>query len=160
MTTGGLQLQKVEAFNKAGLALLAQLHRRAFTEQDERPWSVNSFEQLIVSPGVEAHLFVENDQPVGFSLVRSVCDEADLISIAVDPAMQGKGRAGKALQMIISELKSTGIARLFLEVREDNIKAIQLYRSLGFKKIGERASYYQTISGKKLDAHVFSLIVE
>jgi len=159
MTKLQLQAVQIESGNRAALALMAQLHRRAFIEQDERPWNIKAFEQLLASQGCEAFLYYLEDSPVGFAFVRNVCDEAELISIAIDPVSQGQGFAKQVLKHLLKQLVSWGVYTLFLEVRQDNQKAVQLYRSVGFKKIGERKAYYQTLSGKRLDADVFSLAV-
>ena len=42
----------------------------------------------------------------------------------------------------MEELSEKGQNNLFLEVKEDNIQAINLYLKLGFKKINERKNYY------------------
>ena len=160
MTAAPLTAIFVESSNKAALALIAQLHRRAFSAQDEQPWSLGAIEKLMASPGFEALVYFAADVPVGFVLVRVVADEAELISVAVDPDCQSKGYAKQVMSFLCDQLKKRQICNLFLEVRQDNQKAIQLYRSCGFKKIGERRDYYKTTSGKKLDAHVFSFTIE
>jgi len=147
----------VDAANSAAVDLLAELHGRAFSAQNERPWTAKSIEELLKSPGFEGYLYYVGEQAVGFSLVRCVCDEAELISIAVDPIAQGDGFGRVALRQLMSQVKANGVSTLFLEVREDNLKARQLYQSMGFKNIGCRPAYYQTLSGKKYDALVFSL---
>lgn len=155
-----LEAIPVTQSNNAALALMAQLHRRAFTAQGEAAWAAATFGQFLASPGFEARLFNAGDRPIGFSLVRHVCDEAELISVAVDPSEQGNGFAKGILMHVLARLKALKVSNLFLEVRQDNVKAIQLYRSVGFKQIGERQKYYQTTDGKKLDAHVYSFIIE
>lgn len=143
--------------DKVGLALLAQMHSRAFSAQREKPWTVDSFSSLLATSGLEALVYAVDEKPIGFSVVRSVLDEAELITVAVDPAFQGNGYARTILTEVIGDLRTVGVAHLFLEVRQDNKPAIGLYRSLGFKKIGVRKAYYQTIDGKKIDADIFSL---
>jgi [ribosomal protein S18]-alanine N-acetyltransferase len=160
MTHEAFSSMQVGADNGPAHALMAQIHRRSFGAQDEKPWSAQSFAELIVSPGVEAQLYYAGDEPVGFSLVRSVCDEAELISLAIDPSSQRQGFARGIMQQLQMRLIDQKIARIFLEVRQDNQKAIQLYRALNFEKIGERRAYYQTMDGKRVDAHVFSLSLE
>jgi len=147
----------VKSGNSAALAILAQIHRRAFEPQGERAWSTSSFDQMLASPGCEAFLYHRQKVPVAFVLVRSVCDEAELVSLAVDPEFQSLGFARAMLVGLIDHLTNKGIAQFHLEVRQDNKKAIKLYRSCGFVKIGERRAYYQISAGKKVDAHLFCL---
>jgi len=147
----------VKSGNGAATAILAQLHRRAFEAQGERAWSAHAFEQMLASPGCEAFLYHQENTPVAFALVRSVCDEAELVSLAVDPEFQSQGFARAVIAGLMDHLITQGVAQLHLEVRQDNKKAIKLYRSCGFVQIGERRAYYQTSGGKKIDAHLLSL---
>lgn len=64
--------------------------------------------------------------------------EREILFLAVDPAHRRRGIAKMLLQ---SELaRSRG--EWFLEVRESNLAAIQLYTSLGFRETGKRENYY------------------
>jgi ribosomal-protein-alanine N-acetyltransferase len=42
----------------------------------------------------------------------------------------------------IRQLQGDRIARLFLEVSEENAPALSLYRQLGFRQVGIRKGYY------------------
>ncbi|MBV1901817.1 MAG: GNAT family N-acetyltransferase, partial [Kordiimonadaceae bacterium] len=128
----------VEPENEAAYALMAQLHRRAFEAQGEKAWTVHSFRELLKSPGMKATIVEKEGSPFGFFLYRIVTDEAELISIGLDPLYQGQGLAALLLSQLQSDLALAGVKQLFLEVREGNEKAIKLYTGFGFKKIGER----------------------
>jgi len=147
----------VQCGNRAGTALLAELHAAAFSPQDERTWQPSEFAALLETPGTSATLYSAEGKPAGFTLVRTILDEAELISIAVAPTYQGKGYAKAMMDDTIQQLKALGVRRFYLEVREDNQQALALYRTTNFKKIGERKDYYKQLSGKKLNAQVFSL---
>ncbi|GIL02089.1 MAG: N-acetyltransferase GCN5 [Alphaproteobacteria bacterium] len=81
---------------------------------------------------------------VGYAmlLLRRGTAMARLYSIAVDPASAGKG-IGEALVRAAEELAfDRGRLLLRLEVREDNERAIDLYRRLGYRPIGRYLDYY------------------
>jgi ribosomal-protein-alanine acetyltransferase len=63
--------------------------------------------------------------------------EREILNLAVRPQYRGLGIATKLLQ---NELQQK--ATHFLEVRESNAAARQLYRKLGFIEIGRRPNYY------------------
>jgi len=75
--------------------------------------------------------------------------EAEIHTIGVDPAHQGRG-IGRALLRGLLEVADAAHAAVFLEVRTDNDAARALYESEGFTVIGLRRRYY-TPSGA--DAH-------
>ena len=151
------QALNVDVKNHKALALLASLHARAFEGRDEKTWHAKDFEKFLNSPGFEAFIYHSAKQPVAFALVRIVCDEAELITVGVDPVFQRNGHAKRVLAHLTGHLKLRGVESLFLEVREDNYSAMTLYEACGFIKSGERRAYYQTLSGVKYDAYLFSL---
>lgn len=86
----------------------------------------------------------EADRAVGYALIhlRRAGGRLRLYSIAVDPASAGKG-IGEALVRAAEELAfDRGRLLLRLEVREDNERAIDLYRRLGYRPIGRYLDYY------------------
>jgi [ribosomal protein S18]-alanine N-acetyltransferase len=75
--------------------------------------------------------------------------EAEIHTIGVDPAFQGRG-IGRALLRGLLAVADAARATVFLEVRTDNDAARGLYESEGFAVVGLRQHYY-TPSGA--DAH-------
>lgn len=138
----------------------AHLHQQAFGALDEAPWSAASFRQLVESPGMEIWLAHKDGRAAGYILTRRVLDEAELISIAVDPACQQSGCGGKLLDTALAHLAVHGVKSLFLEVRADNHAALGFYDRHGFRKTGVRRGYYQTQSGKRIDALCLMLSIK
>ena len=79
----------------------------------------------------------------GFAIYSAMADQAQLLNIAIHPESQGCGWGRRLLELIIEEIPA-GIDNLFLDVRVSNFRAIRLYQSYNFHKIGERKSYYRT----------------
>jgi [ribosomal protein S18]-alanine N-acetyltransferase len=69
--------------------------------------------------------------------------EADVLTLAVDPACWGRGIGTALLTALVAEAGNRGCAEVFLEVREDNPRARALYRRHGFAEVGVRRGYYQ-----------------
>jgi ribosomal protein S18 acetylase RimI-like enzyme len=118
--------------------LLAVLHAQAFDD----PWDAPALAALLAGDGVTALVAGEADAPLGFVMLRSVADEAEILTIAVLPAARRR-RVGRALMgEAILMARAAGAGRLFLEVAEDNPPALGLYASLGFVQQGRRPGYY------------------
>lgn len=124
---------------------LAALHARAFTRL--RPWSAAEFTSLLTSP----HVFL-TAMPHSFALGRVVTDEAELLTIATDPAKQRSGFGAACLAAFETTAHARGATQCFLEVDAENAAAIALYRHSGFAETGRRANYYSLPDGTRTDA--------
>ena len=60
---------------------------------------------------------------------------------------RGRGIGDKLLNYLIEKYKDSDIKNITLEVKEDNIIAINLYKKYGFKKVSTREKYYDGING-------------
>lgn len=129
-------------------AALAALHARAF----EAPWSEAEFSTILSQSGVMAIRHA-----AGFLLLRVVADEAEILTLAVDPEARRRGIARALVAEAALAATSTGAVRLFLEVAEDNAAARGLYRAAGFAQAGRRRGYYARSGGPAVDALVLAL---
>ena len=114
---------------------LAHLHASAFTE--DRPWSAAEFASLLSLPGT---LLLGDAR--AFLLGRIVLDEAEVLTLATDPAHRRQGLAGLLLAQFEEEARARGAAHAFLEVAEDNAAARALYEGRGYREVGRRPAYY------------------
>ena len=78
----------------------------------------------------------------GFVLARVVADEAEILTLAVDPHRQGQGAGHLLLQAAMGEAQRRGAVAIFLEVAPSNAAALALYGSAGFVQVGRRPRYY------------------
>jgi [ribosomal protein S18]-alanine N-acetyltransferase len=79
----------------------------------------------------------------GYAGLLAGGSEADVQTIGVAPAAQGRGVGTLLLRALTGEAVRRGTTSLLLEVRADNAPAIALYRREGFERIGVRRRYYQ-----------------
>lgn len=78
----------------------------------------------------------------GFAVVWQYCDEAHITDFAVSPQVRRRGFGNDLLDGVFRELRKKRIVSVFLEVRESNTPAIELYKKFGFRIIGVRQKYY------------------
>ncbi len=124
---------------------LADIHQQSFVFP--RPWSVAEITDLIDSPNV--HLLVESG---GFALIRIAGPEAELLTIAVDPAQRRQRIASRLMATLLETAKCHGVEEVFLEVAEGNTPAIALYETSGFTRRATRKGYYIGPNGQKINA--------
>ena len=92
----------------------------------------------------------------GYAVVSSGACEAHILNICVARAWRGQGIGRALLNRLIDDIRATGNEVVFLEVRPSNLKAIVLYESAGFVRIGLRRGYYPAAGGRE-DAYVYRL---
>ena len=131
----------------------AALHAVSFAN----PWSATEFEGLLTSASVVADGIGEQPDLSGFVLSRRAVDEAEILTIAVDPHARGSGIGTALLGGHLSRLSRLGVSTLFLEVDEANAPALALYRRFGFQQVGRRAAYYAKADGARASALILKL---
>lgn len=140
----------------------AELERELFPGDD--PWSEQAFREevraghhYLAARGVSGARIEtvrnvgdagEGDRLVGYGGLAFVADgwsryrpEAEVHTIGVDPAYQGRG-IGRALLCGLLAVADAKGATVFLEVRTDNDAAKALYEAGGFTVVGLRRRYY------------------
>ncbi|MDW8236957.1 MAG: ribosomal protein S18-alanine N-acetyltransferase [Aquificaceae bacterium] len=108
-------------------------------------WDKRAFEREFKVPNSRRWVLEIQDQVIGYCIIWIVADEAQIMSIAIDKAHQGKG-LGKFLLASVLEKIFDEVKIVTLDVKSSNFKAIRLYQSFGFEMVSYRSRYYQ--SGK------------
>lgn len=132
----------------AAATRLAGLHAAAFST----PWDAAALQALLEQTGV----FVI-EEPDGFILLRTVADEAEILTLAVRPGARRLGLGARLVREGGTMAAARGAARLFLEVADDNPAALALYARAGFAEVGRRPRYYARASGDRQDALILAL---
>ncbi len=132
---------------------MAQIHAQCFTTP--RPWQAAEFASLLASPSV---IVLHSDN--GFALGQIAGPESELLTIAVHPDAQGKGKGRDLLRRFIESMRQSNVYDIFLEVAETNIGAISLYESAGFVVTGRREAYYNAPNAIKIAAITMKYTME
>ena len=72
-----------------------------------------------------------------------IVDELHIATIATHPEFRGQGIGRQLLLHVVGSAKKEGAIRAFLEVRESNLIALNMYRDFGFVEDGRRVKYYK-----------------
>ncbi len=86
---------------------------------------------------------VTGDGPVGYIVARHALDEGEILNLGVALPVRRRGVGRALVGRVLETLAATGVAAVFLEVRESNVPAQQLYEAFGFQEVGRRRHYYQ-----------------
>jgi ribosomal-protein-alanine N-acetyltransferase len=129
----------------------------AFGDKFGEAWTRSQLSGILPMAGVFLTLATDcmRESVLGFSLVRTVADESELLLIAVVPDEQRRGLGTLLLDHFLDRAREDEVSRVHLEVRDGN-PAIGMYLSAGFSPVGRRRNYYHAGSGKRYDAITLS----
>lgn len=87
----------------------------------------------------------ENNEIIAFGGLWFNIDEAHVMNIAVKKEFRRQHVGTELLEFLVAEAKKENKNCITLEVREDNVPAIELYKKLEFDEIGRRKKYYKKL---------------
>ena len=107
------------------------------------PWPARSF-QFELTDNLASRCWVaELDGRVVAMLVAwMIVDEVHIATIATHPDFRKQGIARNLLSHVLRSAREEGAVSSFLEVRESNLGAQEMYRQFGYVETGRRAQYY------------------
>lgn len=107
------------------------------------PWSEESFIRAFEDGLCEFAVAEDESGVFGYILFSTFFEDAEIMSVAVRSGKRHLG-AGKVLvERALGRSSELGASRCFLEVRESNDAARNLYRGLGFKELRKIRNYYR-----------------
>jgi ribosomal-protein-alanine N-acetyltransferase len=128
----------IRAARPDDLPAMAAIHAQCFPD----PWNAQSLAQALAAPGVFALVAAREDALSGLILARVAAEEAEILTVAVAPALR-RGGTGRSLVAQAARLaQDSGALVFYLEVSTANVAAQGLYRGLGFAEAGRRKGYY------------------
>lgn len=125
---------EIEKLSEKYIKDVAKIEKACFS----KPWDEISIAAELKNEFSEFYIAVENGTAVGFVGLYALTGEADIVRVGVLPQYRNRGIARAVLAKSLEDVDGN----VFLDVRESNVPAISLYRSLGFYDTGVRKDYY------------------
>jgi ribosomal protein S18 acetylase RimI-like enzyme len=117
-------------------------------------WSLNDYQNSFNNKQHFIYILEEHGKISACIVFGVVCDEAEILQLWVENNSKRKGLGIYILNYTLIELrKKHMILRVFLEVRDGNESAINLYKKAGFLEVGRRHKYYN------IDAWQFDALI-
>ncbi len=108
------------------------------------PWPERSFRfELTDNPASRCWVADLDERVVGMVVGWLIVDEIHIATIATHPDFRKQGIGEKLLSFALQSAKDEGAVGSFLEVRESNSAALELYRKFGYVESGRRTGYYK-----------------
>ena len=119
-------------------------------------WNYSIIKSELLNENSTLFIAKSNSSIVAFASIWKVVDIMHLNDIVVAKKFRSQGIGKILLNHIINYTKEQNINELTLEVRQDNLPAINLYKHFNFKIIGERKNYY----GANNNAIIMTLYID
>lgn len=108
------------------------------------PWPERSFRfELTDNPTSRCWVAEVDLRVVGMVVGWLFVDEIHIATIATHPDFRRQGIGRKLLSYTLIHAMKEGARSSFLEVRESNLAAQDMYRKFGFEEAGRRKRYYR-----------------
>ena len=122
------------------LPAVLELDKLSFT----LPWPERSFRfELTANEASRCWVAEVDKRVVGMVVAWLFVDEAHIATIATHPDFRRQGIARKLLSYTLFHAMKEGARSSFLEVRESNGTAQDMYRQFGYVEVGRRKRYYK-----------------
>ena len=99
-----------------------------------------------------AHLLIlfEDDKIIGYLYYSDIYDRLEINQIEIDSNYRNCGYGTKLLDYFTKNVDKN----ITLEVKEDNIPAITIYKKFNFKQTAIRKGYYEGIDGLLMERDI------
>ena len=128
------------------------------------PWSRQNFISILDDDSWRysvqlLYLQAEPDRErlAGYFVALLGVEEAHLLNVAVHPRLQGQGWGRLLLRQLQTWAVLHGARQIWLEVRDSNPRARQVYERWGYIEMGRRKNYYPAQGGGREHATVMCL---
>jgi ribosomal-protein-alanine N-acetyltransferase len=130
----------IRKMTEADIPAVTALDQMSFT----LPWPERSFRfEIMDNPASRCWVAEMNGQIVGMIVAWLFVDEAHIANLATHPDFRRQGIARELLKHTLRYTYDEGAVSSFLEVRESNLAAQEIYRKFGYVNTGRRKRYYK-----------------
>ena len=113
------------------------------------PWTMNQYKYELEENEFSYLFVLENDGVIiGYYGFWVMFENVDITKVSIRKEFQGMKLSNILMQDCVNRVEGLGCERINLEVRVDNVRAINLYKKYDFKEVIVRKDYY----GKGEDA--------
>lgn len=114
----------------------------------EKLFNINNLNKL-----ERIYVYIDENLIKGFIHISTNFEIIDILNIVVEPTYEKHGIGTQLINYIINN-KNKEANTIMLEVREDNIKAINFYQKNDFKIISKRKNYYQNVDALIMERNI------
>lgn len=127
--------------------------------------TIETLKQVLQNQNLVLFFGYEENMPIAYCQVLyknkslNFNSGAKINAVSVLPTKRGEGLGKQLLEETVASLqKNVNIKNIYLDVVKDNHVAVNLYKAIGFEKVGELKSIF-TKNTTLMDIEIYSLLV-
>lgn len=133
----------IEFATAADAAEISELSRRYIEHDLHRVYTPGRIRASIRNPAKNVVVTRSGRALTGFGIMTYGHNVANLDLLAVKRACRRRGVATQLVEWLEKVAVTAGVRQVFVQVRQQNTRAMRLYQKLGFIVIDEVRGYYQ-----------------
>lgn len=98
--------------------------------------------------------YKEKNEIIGFIQYEILYETVNIINIVVKEEYRKNNIASILIDYLLSDICNKNINNILLEVRSDNVPALNLYTKFNFEVINIRKKYYQDVDGIVMERRI------
>ncbi len=106
-------------------------------------WTENMFLEELENKNSFFKVLYADNKIVGYIIYHIIIDEAEILNIVIDNNFKRQNLGKYLLEQTLEDISKQNVKKIFLEVGEKNIPAINLYLKCGFEQYNKRNNYYK-----------------
>ena len=106
-------------------------------------WNFEIFKEELGNTNSRYLVLRYENEIVCFGGIKIILDEATLMDIVTKKNKRHQGFAKFVLNELLTIANEENCSSMTLEVRENNLPALHLYKQFGFEEVGKRKNYYK-----------------
>ena len=106
-------------------------------------WSKKQWANEFRKDGIKVFGILTSNLLIGLCVFHVVLDEAQIHFFAINDKYRKKGFGSSLMSFLITQCEKLNISKLFLEVSQANVTAVNFYDRFDFFTVGIRRNYYK-----------------
>ena len=137
-------LQEIRQVSESHLQAILEIEQQAY----EFPWTAGLLKDCLKT-NYHFYALFRDERILAYGIMSCVLNEAHILNLCVSPPYQRQGLGRDMLDFLLQKAEQLETHTVFLEVRESNQVAQELYEKLGFNQLGNRRGYYPGSEGRE-----------
>ena len=130
---------KIELLTEKDAPCVAKIELACFSQ----PFKESDILEYLKNPIWHFFIAKDGENVLGYVSFTKILDEIQIVNVATAPEHRKMGVGKSLISYLLDFAKENEVSKLFLEVRESNEPAINLYKRFGFYEVGISKNHYK-----------------